>query len=182
MDAFPQANYSRTEYMVQLKPLLLIAVFSITSPTLEAKKRCKPLLAKLQNIQAMQRHGYSAKQGLSLRSREDKARKNWWQCENGSGKKKKKTTKKSQRKTASYSTEKSSVNRKIIKAGTPFKTSNTIVIKSKYQGEKKRAWLAFYQQPTRCQRPKNLSVFAFCSENKQTQRAGFEQKYRHESK
>lgn len=182
MDVFPSANYSRIEYMVQLKTLLLIVVFSIASPTLEAKKRCKPLLAKLQNIQAMQRHGYSAKQGISLRNREDKARKNWWQCENGSGKKKQKSSKKNQRKTVSYSTEKSNANRKAIKAGTPFKTNNSIVIKSKYQGEKKRAWLAFYQQPKRCQRPKNLSVFAFCSEDKQTQRAGFEQEYSHKGK
>ena len=75
MDVFPSANYSRIEYMVQLKTLLLIVVFSIASPTLEAKKRCKPLLAKLQNIQAMQRHGYSATQGIRLRNSEEKARK-----------------------------------------------------------------------------------------------------------
>jgi len=182
MDVSPQANNSRIEYMIQLKPLLLIIVLSITSPTLEAKKRCKPLLAKLQNIQAMQRHGYSAKQGISLRNREDKARKNWWQCENGGGKQKKKTSKKNNRKTASHQAKKNTANNQSIKAGTPFKTNNSIVIKSKYQGEKKRAWLAFYQQPKRCQRPKNLQAFAYCSENKQQQQSGFEQKYSRESK
>jgi len=64
-----------------------------------------------------------------------------------------------------------------LKAGTPFKTSHAIVLKSKYQGDKKRAWLAFYQQPKRCQQPKSLQVFALCSEDKQTQRISFEQKY-----
>ncbi len=178
--------------MAPFKYLLLIVVFAIISPISEAKKRCKPLLDKLHNIQTMQRHSYSAKRGESLRNREDKARKNWWQCENSSAKKKKKTTKKRADKTANSNTKvknvngknvnRKNVNIKKIRAGTPFKTSNSIVIKSKYQGDKKRAWLAHYQQPKKCQRPKNLSVFAFCSEDKQTQQAGFEQKYSQKSK
>ncbi len=163
--------------MTQFKFIFLIFIFLIVSPTSAAKKRCKPLLEKLHNIQAMQRNSYSAKRGASLRAREDKARDNWWQCENGSGKAKKKIKKKSVSKTASYNTQSKLIKRKKINGGTPFKTSNAIVIKSKYQGEKKTAWLAFYQQPTRCQQPKNLQVFAFCSEDKQTQRTDFEKQY-----
>ena len=45
------------------------------------------------------------------------------------------------------------------------------------QGGKKQAWLEFYQQPTQCNRPKSLTVFANCSENKRTQRITFEQGY-----
>mgnify|MGYP000270502040 FL=1 len=165
--------------MFQLKLVPIIIVCFVLSPVATAKKRCKPLLEKLHNIQAMQRSGYSAKRGMSLRGREDKARHNWWQCENGKGKTKKKTKQKDKKKskTASYNAKLKQVKSKNIKAGTPFKTSNAIVIKSKYQGEKKQAWLKYYQQPNKCIRPKNLPEFAFCSENKQTQRADFDIQY-----
>jgi hypothetical protein len=178
-----QINNSRIECMYPIKFIFVIILLFLFSPLCEAKKRCKPLLEKLQNIQAMQRNGYSSKRGTSLRAREDKARDNWWQCEQGRGKKtKSKDKKKRDSRTANYLTKvKSTKNKraksKKIKAGNPFKTSNAIVIKSKYQGIKKRAWLAFYQQPTRCQRPKSLAEFAFCSEDKQIQRAAFEQIY-----
>ena len=171
-------NYSRIECMYQLKFVLIIIIYFLFSSVAEAKKRCKPLLEKLHNVQALQRSGHSAQRGLSLRAREDKARNNWWQCENGRGKKKKKskqkTKKKSESKTVNSNTQ---LMRKKITAGTPFKTSNAIVIKSKYQGEKKQAWLKYYQQPNKCLRPKSLPVFAFCSEDKQTQRVVFEQRY-----
>lgn len=166
--------------MYPIKFTVVIILLFLYSPISGAKKHCKPLLEKLQNIQAMQRDGYSSKRAISLREREDKARDNWWQCEQGRGKKTKQ--KKRKNKAASYRTKISntktkSVKNKKIKAGTPFNTSNAIVIKSKYQGEKKRAWLVFYQQPIRCLRPKNLQVFAFCSEDKQMQRVNFEKKY-----
>jgi len=161
--------------MFQLKIVLIIIVCFVFSPVAAAKKRCKPLLEKLHNIQALQRSGYSAKRGLSLRGREDKARDKWWQCENGSGKTKQKA--KTKRKRVIYNTEPKRVKSKKINAGTPFKTSNAIVIKSKYQGKKKQAWLKYYQQPNKCIRPKSLPVFAFCSENKQIQRADFEKQH-----
>jgi len=165
--------------MIQLKFIFLISliiILFVVSPISAAKKRCKPLLEKLHNIQAMQRNGYSSKRGTSLRVREDNARDHWWKCEQGRGKKNK-NKKKQSNETVSYRSKIKSVKGKKMVASTPFKTSNAIVIKSKYQGEKKQAWLAFYQQPTQCQRPKNLQVFAFCSEDKQTQRVVFEQKY-----
>jgi len=169
----------KDECMYLPKCLLLIIIIFLLIPTAQAKKRCKPLLEKLQNIQALQRHGYSAKRGLSLRAREDKARDKWWQCEKSSGKKQKKSNKKYQGKTVGVKSKLSKTKRKALSAGSPFKTTSAIVIKSKYQGNKKQAWLAYYQQPMRCQRPKNLPVFASCSENKRTQRLAFEQKYNH---
>jgi len=60
---------------------------------------------------------------------------------------------------------------------TTFNQDSAIVIKSKYQGNKKLAWLQFYQQPIKCQRPKNINMFAFCSEDKLQQRNAFEQQY-----
>ena len=167
--------------MYPIKFTLFVSLLCLFSPITEAKKRCTPLLEKLHNIQAMQRNGYSSKRGASLRAREDKARDKWWQCEQGRDKKtNKKGQKKRDSKTANHrskSQKTKSVTQKKIKAGTPFKTNTAIVIKSSFQGDKQRAWLAFYQQPSRCQRPDNLQVFAFCSEDKQRQRQDFEQTY-----
>ena len=154
----------------------IIIFFLLFSPNSAAKKRCKPLLEKLHNIQSMQRNGYSYKRGLSLRSREDKARENWWQCEQGRGKNTLKAKSKN-KKTTSYKANSKNIKRREIKAGTPFKTNNAIMFNSKYQGDEKRAWLRYYQQPRQCQQPKSLAVFASCSENKQKQRRDFEQGY-----
>ena len=159
--------------------LIMMSVLLLLPFVSEAKKRCKPLLEKLHNIQAMQRTSYSSKRGSSLRAREDKARDKWWQCEQGKGakrkgKKKKKTKNKGYKKRNSYKP----LELKTTLRTTPFKTQNAVVIKSKYQGDKKRAWLKFYQQPAHCNRPKNLSVFASCSEDKQLQRINFEQGYK----
>jgi len=166
--------------MHTIKLLIFISSFVLLIPEGEAKKRCKPLLEKLHNIQAMQRNGYSSKRGLSLRAKEDKARDKWWQCEQGRGAKTKNTKKaKKERKNKSrhYSANYKQNTHTKIHAGTPFKTNSAIVVKSKYQGSKKQAWLKFYQQPVQCNRPKSLAVFASCSENKRAQRSDFEQLY-----
>ena len=165
--------------MPLIKLILIITLLLFTSVS-EAKKRCKPLLEKLHDIQAMQRNSYSSQRGVSLRTKEDKARDKWWQCEQGRGRKAKKKTK-SKAKGKSNNSQSRTKNKQNlpveISAGSPFKTNNVIVIKSKYQGNKKQAWIKFYQQPTQCNRPKSLSVFAFCSEDKQAQRSDFEQEY-----
>ncbi|GAA6170507.1 hypothetical protein NBRC116592_01770 [Colwellia sp. KU-HH00111] len=167
--------------MLRFTLVLLLSLLYLLSPVTHAKKRCKSLLTKLHNIQAMQRNGYSSTRGRSLRAREDKARDKWWQCEQGRGKKaKKKSRKKRASKKVQHSAKadkKKHSSRKQTSVGSPFRTSNAIVIKSNYQGDKKRAWLRYYQQPSRCQRPNNLQVFAFCSEDKQKQRASFEDNY-----
>ncbi len=154
-----------------------------------AKKRCKPYLEKLHNIQAMQRNAYSLKRGNSLRAKEDKAREKWWQCEHSSlakfkalnDKSKKKSVKKTNKdKRKKYANNHSKKRTKLVPSKNKlvsFNQQSAIVIKSKYQGGKRQAWLAFYQKPIKCQRPKTLNVFAFCTEDKRQQQALFEQKY-----
>ena len=167
----------------------IVAVLLTFSTVSSAKKRCKPLLEKLHNIQATQRKSYSLKRGQTLRAKEDKARDKWWQCENSSlasfkskyGTKKKKSKKKSKKKVlASKSTYYTKMNKEILnssKQRITFNQDSVIVIKAKYQGDKRLAWLQFYQQPMKCQSPKNLNVFAYCTEDKLQQQGLFEQKY-----
>ena len=161
--------------------LLLFIGCCFTSPTIMAKKHCKPLLVKLRNIQATQRDSHSLSRAKSLRKREDKARNIWWRCEQEKSKKQNKQKKKRKTKPVKYRIKSKRANQKnnqkTLKLATPFKTSHAVIIKSKYQGDKQRAWLRYYQQPIQCQRPKSLTEFATCSENKQTQRADFEQDY-----
>lgn len=165
------------------------------STAAHAKKRCKPFLEKLHNVQAMQRTGYSLKRGQSLRTKEDKARAKWWTCEHSSlatfkaqyggkekkAKKVKKTKKSLHKQVVKNKTYYSKMNKSRSKPQqkvTIFNQSSTIVITSKYQGDKKLAWLAFYQQPTQCNRPKSIAVFAYCSENRLQQQDEFEHNYR----
>lgn len=166
--------------MYPIKLIVLSGTLLFFTSVCEGKKRCKPLLEKLHNIQAMQRNGYTSKQGVNLRSKEDKARNLWWQCEQGRGKKDKQRRKskhKGQNKSRYDKTNFQQGKSSDISAGSPFKTNNVVVIKSKYQGSKKQAWLKYYQQPAHCNRPKTLAVFASCSEDKQAQRMNFEQEY-----
>jgi hypothetical protein len=167
--------------------LLNILIIGLLVSPVQAKKRCKPLLDKLHNVQAMQRTGYSLKRGETLRKKEDKARDKWWQCEHSSrfseGKTKKKKKSKKNRVKARTTRENrvhtSSKNVYLTKkiTATPFAGSESIVIKSKYHGKMKFAWLDFYQKPNKCQRPSSLSVFASCNEDKRAQQLTFEDHY-----
>jgi len=187
-------NLARIAMMKKLFPLILFCsaaiLFSLTySPASFAKKRCKPFQDKLHNIQMMQRKSYSLKRGEGLRAKEDKAREKWWKCENSSKAKfqaqygggKKKTKKIKNKKTVKNKTYYTKINKTSFnskKKKLTFNQSSAIVIKSKYQGSKKQDWLTFYNQPIKCQRPKNISVFAYCSENKMQQQSEFEKNYR----
>ena len=160
--------------------LLLLVAFLLPQTTF-AKEACKKHLTQLRKVQAKQRAGYSAKQGVKLQEREAKARKAWWQCENSVTK----SSKKSKKKVAKVKAKPSSSTLKTTAplnytsaSSTPFKTSQAIVVTEKYQGEKKNAWIKFYQQPVNCSRPATLKIFAYCSEDKQHQRMAFEQQYR----
>jgi hypothetical protein len=171
----------------------LIALFyMLYSPPIFAKERCKPFLEKLHNVQSMQRQGYSLKRGKSLRAKEDKARDKWWQCEHASSEKSKslyggkKSKVKKAKKVKKVKTVKNKT-RNTKKNNTPpnsqkklitFNQSSAIVIRSKYKGDKKLAWLAFYDKPAKCQSPKIMSVFVYCSENKLQQQSEFEKIYR----
>ncbi len=168
--------------------LVLVIIFLCCNPLVFAKKRCKALQKELHLIQAQQRKGYSLQRGVSLRAREDKAREKWWQCEHPSyGRKKtvkKKTKNRKREKPTQQSTLDSAKSQRNMtnelegkRVTAPFISLESIVVNSTYQGEKLFAWLRFYQQPAQCYRPNNLSVFAFCSENKQAQKIDFEQGY-----
>jgi hypothetical protein len=166
---------------VKLSIIICIVIF-FSNTAIAGKKRCKPLLDKLHNIQAQQRQGYSAKKGLSLQNRADKVRDKWWQCENASiysqSKKHKKKQKKKAKHTLSISANTSNVyngnSGKVIK---PFATSQAIVIKSRFKGKKQQAWLNYYQQPQKCQRAKTTKIFAFCVEDKSKQQEAFIRQY-----
>ncbi len=172
---------------------LLVFVFTILfSAGVYSKKRCKPLLNKLHNIQALQRQGYSLKRGQNLRTQEDQARDKWWQCEHSSlakfnakyGKSKKLAKRKPSNSAIESSRTKAKKNKSnkistsyISMNEVTFNQTSAIVIKSKYQGDKNIAWLEFYQKPSKCQQPKSLTVFAYCCENKLEQQNRFEQAY-----
>jgi hypothetical protein len=158
--------------------MIIVSHLSVFSFHVEAKARCKPLLLKLHNIQALQRKGYSLKQGQSLTRKENKARAKWWQCEQGtlSTRKLKKRPKKNRSsniKYRNYNKNPRLVNVKL----TPINQHSAIVIKAKYQGDKRAAWRKFYQQPAQCQQPKTLQFFAYCTEKKLQQQALFERDY-----
>lgn len=167
---------------MNIKMILVICFITLFSNgAIAGKKRCKSLLVKLQNIQAQQRQGYSAKKGASLQARLEKMRDKWWQCENTSkySQSKKKQKKKiklhkainKRVKTNTYT----SNSHKVVK---PFTTSQAIVIKSRFKGKKQQAWLNYYQQPKKCNRAKTTQVFAFCVENKAIQQDEFVRQYR----
>jgi len=161
-----------------MKIILLFIILSLLSTgSFAGKKRCKPLLEKLQNIQAKQRSGYTARQGVSLQNRADKAREKWWNCENSS-----KYTQQSKKKIKKKKVQKKSKNRnlnsmpqKILK---PFATSKAVVVKSRFKGKKQQAWLDFYEKPDKCRKVKSTRVFAFCMEDKAKQQETFSQQYR----
>ncbi|RHW76644.1 hypothetical protein [Colwellia sp. RSH04] len=169
--------------------VLLCLLFSFN---VQAKKRCKPLLEKLHQIQSLQRSSYSLKRGQSLRAREDKARDKWWQCEHpsyGKSKQVKLTSKKKKKQKASkkkaYASHAKKKNKPLAfnfkakkYANSPFKTDRAIALKSSYQGKMQQAWLNFYQQPEQCLKPKAISTFAYCSEYRIAQKRVFEQSYK----
>lgn len=162
--------------------MLLCASFLATA----GKKYCQDYRQKLDNIQAQQRQANTHKRSHSLSSKEAKARDRWWRCETGKlkAKSKSKREKKSKQKLANKKTKNKtrsqSVPLKLYKnsqALVPFASNNPVVMRSKYQGEKLRAWLVFYQPAKKCARPKSLQHFALCIEDKRSQQTEFEKRY-----
>jgi len=166
--------------MKYLALICLLCLPGLYSEKALAKAKCKPYLEKLQNIQALQRQGYSLKRGNSLRKREQAAREKWWQCEQGKiqpTSKKSKARKKKQEKKKRYVKTKRTRTGEIEKKLVPFSNQGQIVLKGRFTGEKQQAWLQYYVQPKKCLRPKTTQVFAFCMEDKLAQQAVFEQEY-----
>jgi hypothetical protein len=166
-------SYLKADIFITICCLILVS-----SPA-AAKKRCDQLKQKIQTIQYKQRAGYSVKQGLSLDKKLQKARDNWWKCENTSvyHAQKKKTVQqpKSNKRRATKQANLTSVNNQ--KSISPFQHERAIVIKHRYQGQKLQAWLAFYKRPKKCQRPKSTQLFAQCLHERDLQQEKFEQYY-----
>jgi hypothetical protein len=146
------------------------------------KKQCQGYRNKLDNIQAQQRQANSHKRSNSLAIKETKARDTWWQCETGKLKpksKKKSKPKKSHKKKIKKISSPSSDHKsyKKIKPLVPFASNNSVVMYSKYQGEKLQAWLTFYQAAKMCARPKSTQQFAACVEDKHLQQTKFDKSY-----
>jgi len=114
---------------------LLALILFFSQNAVAGKKRCQSLLTKLQNIQAQQRQGYSAKKGISLQARADKARDKWWRCENTSKYSKSQRSKKGQRKSLAKKRNLTSVNKINDQKSKPFISSQAIVIKSRFKGK-----------------------------------------------
>ena len=164
--------------------MLLCASFSVTA----GKKNCQGYRQKLDNIQAQQRQANTHKRSHSLSSKEAKARDRWWRCETGKLKAKSKSKSKQEKKSKQKVTSKKTKNKtrsqsaalklhKNSKALVPFASNNSLVMHSKYQGEKLWAWLVFYQPAKKCARPKSIQDFAKCVEDKRSQQTEFEKSY-----
>ena len=158
--------------MNKLVVFLILISFVVPSKVIAGKKVCLPYLAKLRNIQAQQRAGYSNKKGHLLAKKEQKSRDRWWQCEQGKLPKKKKNIKKK-------SIEKKLQVKKIKipdnqnnAMNKPF-TSN-LVIRAKFHGQQQQNWLDYYQKPEKCRKVKSTKMFAFCIEDKNRQQQLFE--------
>jgi len=136
-------------------------------------------------VQAQQRNSYSLKRGQSLRAQEDKARDKWWKCEHMSlakfkaqnGGKNNKAKKKKNSKYVSKKVSKKKSQPYVSKSIATFNLDSAIVVKAKYQGDKRLAWSQFYKRPDKCISPKSLSVFAYCNNNKLLQQNQFDQEY-----
>jgi len=160
-----------------MKSVILFIILSLyTTSSFAGKTRCKPLLEKLQNIQAKQRSGYTAKQGASLQNRADKIREQWWRCENSS-QYSQQTKKKVTKKKVNAQVKTSKKNNKSLKILKPFATSKAIIVQSRFKGKKQQAWLNFYEKPEKCKKMKTTKIFAFCMENKLKQQERFIQLY-----
>jgi|GEM_PF-606057 len=180
-------NYSAITIIV--KVLLLVVTALSTSQSVYAannltQKKCAKYLSKLDNIQSQQRQSNTLKSSISLRKKEDLARKNWWNCKNN----KIKTTKKYKNKKKTQAKIKYNTKQKLKNTTTQniplqpnqhfFSTNSNLSIKGRYSGNKQFEWLMFYQRPKQCARPKTTQVFAYCMEDKSAQQQMFEQQYK----
>ena len=124
--------------------LLFIILFS-SFEVIAGKKHCQSYRKKLDSIQAKQRQANSNKRSNSLATQEAKARKTWWQCENGKLKPK---AKKKPRVKIKRTNKKKVINLRRVdgkkakspKPIMPFSTQNSVMIHAKYQGEKRCSW------------------------------------------
>ncbi len=149
----------------------------LCNPTIAfaAKKECAELLTKFHNIQAKQRQGQSLKNSNRLRDKEDLARERWWDCENNKQASKNKKSFVKKRKTSKK--KKVQLYKNDNKPIQHF-SSNKLVLKGRYSGDKQFKWLAFYKRPKKCARPKTTKIFAYCMDHKEKQQLVFDKQYK----
>ena len=158
--------------------LLLLLMSWFTNTAYAAKKECAVFLNKYHNIQAQQRQGQSIKSSNNLRKKEDLARERWWDCENNKTTNiKKKNNKKPSAKSSKINENKTIKHYKNDKEPILSFSSNKLVLKGRYSGDKQFKWLDFYKRPKKCLRPKSTQIFAYCMDHKEKHQTIFEQQY-----
>jgi hypothetical protein len=159
---------------IYFKVIFIGITIILSQVSYAGKKQCQTYLDKLRNVQSQQKQGHSLKRAESLNKQESKARKIWWQCEQGYLKNKKLSTKKKQKTTKRQrisSNTLTDISKVIVK---PFQMTAPLVVKSHYQGKQLQAWLLYYRQPKKCSRSKTTKQFAFCVEDRRNQQRAFE--------
>lgn len=159
--------------------LLIVIILCHPAISFAAKKECTELLTKFHNIQAKQRQAQSLKNSNRLNEKEDIARERWWDCENN--KQLSKNKKSFIKKTNKPKKKTSQLYRKDKQSAQHF-SSNKLVLKGRYSGDKQFKWLAFYKRPKKCVRPKTTQAFAYCMDHKEKQQLEFEKQYNKTSK
>jgi hypothetical protein len=163
---------------IYFKVIFISIIMVLSQVSYAGKKHCQPYLDKLRNVQSQQKLGHSLKRGESLNKQEGKARKIWWQCEQGhlkkthlSNKQKKQQKNKRPKKQGGTTVSLTQMPKVSVK---PFQMTAPLVVKSRYQGKQLQAWLVYYRQPKKCSRPKTTKQFAFCVEDRRNQQLAFE--------
>ena len=168
---------------LKLSALFFVITFSGISRELYAKDPCQKYTDRLAKIQTYQRSGHSFKRSNSLNEQARLVSEKLWQCKRSPQRSHKKKKVKNKRVSIKHIPTKRTLTKpmriwSVKGSNSPFNTSHAIVVKEKFKGDKKYAWLAYYQQPAQCKRPKSLPIFASCSENRQQQQQIFEKSYR----
>lgn len=155
-----------------MKVGILILLFTLSTSAF-AKKACQAYRESLQNIQAQQRQGHSAKQSARLQERERKAWQKWQDCKKG--KLSKKTKRKSKTRYVASPLKASEIEIVSLKQGSAFNTQQGVRMKADFTGADQQAWLDYYQMPKQCRKPKTTQQFAFCMEDREKQKLVFSQ-------
>ena len=68
---------------IYFKVIFIGITIILSQVSYAGKRQCQTYLDKLRNVQSQQKQGNSLKRGESLNKQESKARKVWWECEQG---------------------------------------------------------------------------------------------------
>lgn len=154
------------------RTLFILIILCNSTIVFAAKKECAELLIKFKSVQAEQRQAQSIKNSNRLSDKEDVARERWWDCENN-----KQMTKNTTSPVKNKNSPKKNTLQLYNKKTIQHFSSNKLVLKGRYSGDKQFKWLDFYKRPKKCVRPKTTQVFAYCMEHKEKQQLKFDKQY-----